>query len=176
MMLAILYLVIILVLGDLIGRRFYTFVSWPHRFTSAFLVGALVSTWVSYGLAFLFRNTPDPMFWGNLLFFALAFSVIYLLWPRAETDPETDLGPTFKYEFQKWDWGVLAALSLLVCWMMFSTLWMSDGKVMIAHQQWSDFGSNISIMQSFALGHNFPTEYPHYTGERIRYHFLFYFA
>src|SRR5262249_38048961 len=31
------------------------------------------------------------------------------------------------------------------------------------------------IMQSFALGNNFPTEYPHFSGERIRYHFLFYF-
>ena len=30
-------------------------------------------------------------------------------------------------------------------------------------------------MQSFAIGHNFPTEYPHFSGDRIRYHFLFYF-
>jgi DNA-binding beta-propeller fold protein YncE len=30
-------------------------------------------------------------------------------------------------------------------------------------------------MQSFAVGHNFPTEYPHFSGDRIRYHFLFYF-
>src|SRR5207247_8559166 len=29
-------------------------------------------------------------------------------------------------------------------------------------------------MQSFAVGHNFPTEYPHFSGDRIRYHFLFY--
>ena len=25
------------------------------------------------------------------------------------------------------------------------------------------------------MGHNFPTEYPHFSGDRIRYHFLFYF-
>src|SRR5262249_34395189 len=36
-------------------------------------------------------------------------------------------------------------------------------------------GPNIAIMQSFAMGHNFPTEYPHFSGDRIRYHFLFYF-
>src|SRR5437762_8599765 len=30
-------------------------------------------------------------------------------------------------------------------------------------------------MQSFAVGHNFPSEYPHCSGDRIRYHFLFYF-
>ena len=40
---------------------------------------------------------------------------------------------------------------------------------------WNDFGPNLSLMQSFAMGHNFPTEYPHFIGEPIRYHFLFWF-
>src|SRR5207253_1000737 len=43
------------------------------------------------------------------------------------------------------------------------------------HDQFPDFGSTLSIMQSFAKGVNFPTQYTHFTGERIRYHFLFYF-
>ncbi|MEJ7699208.1 MAG: hypothetical protein WKF71_06120 [Pyrinomonadaceae bacterium] len=64
---------------------------------------------------------------------------------------------------------------LFVSWQMFSTFNMSGGKVQIANHQWSDFGSTVSIMQSFAVGHNFPTEYPHFSGDRIRYHFLFYF-
>src|SRR4029077_10514986 len=36
-------------------------------------------------------------------------------------------------------------------------------------------GPNTALIQSFAVGHNFPTEYPHFSGDRIRYHFLFYF-
>ncbi len=36
-------------------------------------------------------------------------------------------------------------------------------------------GPNTAIIQSFAVGHNFPTHYPHFSGETIRYHFLFYF-
>ncbi|HEU0273860.1 MAG TPA: hypothetical protein VFQ83_04980 [Candidatus Udaeobacter sp.] len=40
---------------------------------------------------------------------------------------------------------------------------------------WNDFGPNLSLMQSFAMGNNFPTEYPHFIGEPIRYHFLFWF-
>jgi hypothetical protein len=59
--------------------------------------------------------------------------------------------------------------------MMFRTFTTGDGNIMIGHHQFPDFGSTLSIMQSFALGHNFPTQYPHFTGERIRYHFLFYF-
>ncbi len=41
--------------------------------------------------------------------------------------------------------------------------------------EYSDFGPNTALIQSFAVGHNFPTEYPHFSGDRIRYHFLFYF-
>jgi len=59
--------------------------------------------------------------------------------------------------------------------MMFASFNSSDGILRIANQEYSDFGPNTAIMQSFAVGHNFPTEYPHFSGDRIRYHFLFYF-
>src|SRR5438552_7454369 len=59
--------------------------------------------------------------------------------------------------------------------MMFASFNSSGGKLRIANPEYSDFGPNTAIMQSFAVGHNFPTEYPHFSGDRIRYHFLFYF-
>jgi DNA-binding beta-propeller fold protein YncE len=59
--------------------------------------------------------------------------------------------------------------------MMFASFNSSGSKLQIANAQYSDFGPNTAIMQSFAVGHNFPTEYPHFSGDRIRYHFLFYF-
>src|SRR5437764_7344379 len=59
--------------------------------------------------------------------------------------------------------------------MMFASFNTSGGKLQIANPEYSDFGPNTALMQSFAVGHNFPTEYPHFSGDRIRYHFLFYF-
>jgi DNA-binding beta-propeller fold protein YncE len=59
--------------------------------------------------------------------------------------------------------------------MMFASFNSSDSNLRIANAQYSDFGPNTALMQSFAVGHNFPTEYPHFSGDRIRYHFLFYF-
>ena len=59
--------------------------------------------------------------------------------------------------------------------MMFATLDYKDGTLLIGNNEWSDFGPNTAIIQNFAVGHNFPTQYPHYSGETIRYHFLFYF-
>src|SRR4051812_12320168 len=58
---------------------------------------------------------------------------------------------------------------------MFATLSYKDGTLLIGNNEWSDFGPNTAIIQNFAVGHNFPTQYPHFSGETIRYHFLFYF-
>jgi DNA-binding beta-propeller fold protein YncE len=59
--------------------------------------------------------------------------------------------------------------------MMFASFNTTGSKLQISNPEYSDFGPNTAIIQSFAVGHNFPTEYPHFSGDRIRYHFLFYF-
>src|SRR4051812_6901651 len=162
-------------LGDAVGRRFYPFVSIPHRLASAFLCGMLLSSWWTYAIAYMFSNTASPMLWGNLFFFITAIGVI--LWlqrnpPKDTVKTEIDVSDA---TFLRWDWVLAGIFLLFATWMMFRTFTMGDGNIMIGHHQFPDFGSTLSIMQSFALGHNFPTQYPHFTGERIRYHFLFYF-
>jgi len=39
-----------------------------------------------------------------------------------------------------------------------------------------DLYSHTAIIRSFSFGYNFPTEYPFFQGDVIRYHFLFYFG
>src|SRR5262249_29168830 len=73
------------------------------------------------------------------------------------------------------DWLLISGYIVLVSWMMFASFNSKGGKLQIANPEYSDFGPNTAIMQSFAVGRNFPTEYPHFSGDRIRYHFLFYF-
>lgn len=58
---------------------------------------------------------------------------------------------------------------------MFATLNFKDGAFQITFRAWTDFGANLSLAQSFVLGHNFPSEHPFVPGETIRYHFLFWF-
>lgn len=174
-MLALVYLVIMIALGDAVCRRFYAFVSLPHRFAVAFLTGLVISSWWTYVAAWLFSSFSSPMLWGNLVYFVTAIGLI--LWLREKpqsSEPRLagDLGVT---EFERTDWVFVGAFFLLVSWMAFATFDMTEGKLQIATHQWSDFGSNVSLMQTFALGHNFPTQYPHFSGERIHYHFLYYF-
>ena len=183
-MLALIYFALAAFVGDFLCRRFYQFESAAHRCAAAILVGLLVSSWFTYlaGLAFFW--TPQPLLWANLLF--LVATVALLSWPKwkgrilKSTSVEayskrSNLYLTRPQGSSIADWLLIAGYVVLVSWMMFASFNTKEGKLQIANPEYSDFGPNTALIQSFAVGHNFPTEYPHFSGDRIRYHFLFYF-
>jgi len=183
-MLALIYFGLAICLGDFLCRRFYQFVSVAHRLAAAVLVGLLVSSWFTYLAGLAFAWASRPLLWGNLLFFIAA--VALLSWPRWKGAIRgTTLGRSNSRAADSYlprskgssiaDWVLIAGYVALVSWMMFASFNSTGSKLQISNAQYSDFGPNTAIMQSFAVGHNFPTEYPHFSGDRIRYHFLFYF-
>src|SRR5437868_2309098 len=184
-MLALIYLGLAICVGDFLCRRFYRFVSVAHRCAAAILVGLLVSSWFTYLAGLAFWWTSRPLLWGNLLFFVA--SVALLTWPKWKSklvkprDAGTNVSQATTLYFPRaegsgmGDWLFIAGYVLLVSWMMFASFNSEGSKLKISNSQYSDFGPNTAIIQSFAVGHNFPTEYPHFSGDRIRYHFLFYF-
>ncbi len=184
-MLALIYFGLSICLGDFLCRRFYRFVSVAHRFAVAILVGLLVSSWFTYLAGLAFARASRPLLWGNLLFFVTAVAVLsWNSWIRGIVGRllgrvPNDAAPELYLSRPKGstiaDWLLIAGYVLLVSWMMFASFNSKGGKLQIANPEYSDFGPNTAIMQSFAVGHNFPTEYPHFSGDRIRYHFLFYF-
>lgn len=183
-MLALIYFAVAACVGDFFCRRFYQFASVAHRCAAAILVGLLASSWFTYlaGLAFFW--TSRPLLWANLLFFVAAVAV--LSWPKWKSRiVKSTSGKAYLTRPNQYiprprgssiaDWLLIVAYVVLVSWMMFASFNTKGGKLQIANPEYSDFGPNTALMQSFAVGHNFPTEYPHYSGDRIRYHFLFYF-
>lgn len=176
-MLALLYFILAIYLGDQLCRRFLRYVSVAHRWAAAVLVGLLVSTWITYTTAWLFRHTSRPLLFGDLCFFVIALSCIGLL----RRHDRKAIGNEARFIEPRvpgssfWDWVTILAFLSFVSWMMFATLNYKDGTLLIGNNEWSDFGPNTAIIQSFAVGQNFPTQYPHFSGEPIRYHFLFYF-
>jgi DNA-binding beta-propeller fold protein YncE len=176
-MLALIYLALATYLGDLLCRRFYRFVSTPHRCAAAVLVGLLVSSWFTYLAALAFAHTAKPLLWANLSFFAAAVSVIFLLIRRSTRHLKRRavfIEPRVSGSAM-WDWVMLAMYFALACWIMFSTFGYRDGKLVISGLAWTDFGPHTALIQSFVVGHNFPTQYPFFSGAPIRYHFLFFF-
>ena len=184
-MLALIYFGLAICLGDSLCRRFYQFASVAHRCAAAILSGLLISTWFTYLAGLLFTRARQPLLWANLLFAIAAIAVLW--WNRRKhkvlNDAQGESHKTFvagtylprPKGSSIADWLLIAGYVVLVSWMMFASFNSSGGKLQISNAEYSDFGPNTAIMQSFAVGHNFPTEYPHFSGDRIRYHFLFYF-
>ncbi|PZR76407.1 MAG: hypothetical protein DLM73_02655 [Chthoniobacterales bacterium] len=170
-MLALIYLGLAIYLGDCLCCRFYRFVSIAHRWAAGALVGLLLSSWFTYLSARLLARTARPLLWADLLFFVGAAAALFLL-KRRPIPPLTEPRAPGS---ERWDWVTLAIYLALACWMMFATLNAKDGVLQIGNNEWSDFGPNTAIIRSFSVGHNFPTQYPHFSGRPIRYHFLFYF-
>ena len=183
-MLALIYLPLAVYLGDFLCRRFYRFVSVAHRLAAAVITGLLISTWFTYLSGLLFTRAKQPLLWGNMLFLIVAITALcWSLWKKARRSADTsgdhsdatNLYITRPKGSGIADWLLIAGYVVLITWMMFASFSAKDGKLHISNPEYSDFGPNTALIQSFAVGHNFPTEYPHFSGDRIRYHFLFYF-
>ena len=172
-MLALIYLALAIYLGDLLCRRFYRFVSTPHRWAAAILVGVLLSTWFTYLAGLAFANIAEPLLWADLLFFVVAAGAIFWLSRKA---PKLDMiGPRAPGS-SRWDWITLGALFAAVCVLLMGTLYVNkQGRLYLSGMEAGDFAPQLAIVQSFALSHNFPTAYPLYAGQPNHHDFLFYF-
>ncbi len=203
-MLAINYLILFCLLGDAVSRRFFGFTSVKHRLAVGFLVGLLISTCFTYLAALLFAATNSPLAWANLLYSVVAVGLILWLSRRVDDSVQPGDGAIGRF-FERvrgtdahssdlpppvedsniaihssptridWDWVILAICFVIGSWLCWETLSYKDGNFEFALKSWSDFGANLSLAQSFALGSNFPTEHPFFPCEPIKYHFLFWF-
>ena len=118
-MLALIYLALALYLGDLLCRRFYRFVSTPHRWAAAILVGILLSRWFTYLAGLAFAHTADALLWADLLFFVVASGAIFWLSRKV---PKVDMIAPRAPGSPRWDWITLRALFAAVCVLLMGTL------------------------------------------------------
>jgi DNA-binding beta-propeller fold protein YncE len=172
-MLALIYLALAIALGDLLCRRFYRFVSIAHRWAAAILVGVLLSAWFAYLAWLACYRTAEPLLCADILFFVTAAAAIFWLSRRP---PEMHMIASRAPGSSTWDWITLAALAAAVCVLLMGTLYVNkQGRICLSGMEATNFALQSAIAQNFALGHNFPPEYPQYAGQPIHYPFLFYF-
>ena len=172
-MLALIYLALAIALGDLLCRRFYRFVSVPHRWAAAILVGILLSTWLTYLAGLAFARTAEPLLWADLLFFAAAAGAVF--WFCKKSLRVRMIEPRAPGR-AVWDWVTLGTLTIAVCVLLMGTLYVNkQGRIRVSGIEASDFAPKSAITQSFAFGNNFPTQNPYFAGQPIHFNFLFYF-
>jgi DNA-binding beta-propeller fold protein YncE len=171
-MLALIYLALAIYLGDLLCRRFYRFVSIPHRWAAAILVGILLSTWLTYLAGLAFAHTAEPLLSADILFFVVASGASFWLSRKA---PKLDLIAVRAPGSSRWDWITLAALSAAACVLLFGTLYVNkQGALFLSGTRTNDFATQLTFAQSVAVVNNFPIAVPYYVAQGID-KFLFYF-
>ena len=172
-MLALIYLGLAIALGDTLCRQFYRFVSVPHRWAAAVVVGVLLSTWFTYLAWLAFAHTAEPLLSADVLFFIVAAGAFFWLSRKA---PNVDMIARRAPGSSGWDWITLAALFAAACVLLVGTLYVNkQGRLRLSGTLTSDFGPQLAFAQRFGLGRNFPTGFAHYASQRTHDEFLFHF-
>ena len=68
--------------------------------------------------------------------------------------------------------GLLAAF---ITYMTFYVSYMKEGILYSGLTVYGDYAPHTAMIRSFSMGNNFPTQYPHYGGADVKYHFMFQF-
>ncbi len=160
------------------------------RFMTAFpvfyLLGTLVLTWGAYitaSLVMAIRPGEERPLWpADLYIFIMAFlfNLVCLVWEwyirkkgkKAEWNPKRCLRKVLKSIPEIF---LVAALVYFFAGLMYGTFRIEDGKLRIGLSIFSDFAVHMGMVRSFSFGNNFPTQYSHYAGADVRYHFMFQF-
>lgn len=94
-----------------------------------------------------------------------------------ESSEETTKLPSYKHNwFNTIYYGISVILvTVAASYLIISTYHITDGVLYAGGTVWSDLAPHTAMTSSFATGFNFPTQYMHFSGDGIQYHFFFYF-
>ncbi len=158
--------------------------SWMVILPASFLSGTLILTWFSYICAYVFRNTREPMLWGNLLSF-FVFSLLMVIFAfKKKQKYNFSIKTVLKLDIKRiknfldyYTTEIIYIVIITCVWtfFMFRSFYIKDGSIFTGISVFSDFAPHLSVIRSFSYGSNFPTEYPHFADGTIRYHFMFQF-
>ncbi len=147
-----------------------------------YLTGTLAVTWLVYLLGYVFQKAEEPLFYANLITFFVVVAVLLLAMicgkKYEKILPAKGSGKTFFLGEENVTFGPLLYTLIAVVFtgfLMFLTFYVSDGSVKVGYSVFSDFAPHLGMIRSFSVSDNFPTQYAHFAGEDIRYHFMFQF-
>lgn len=160
----------------------------------AIWVGLVITTWVVYILAWISdRLIPDdsaihPLLPANLvLVLACVLLIVRQLRHKRISRAQLQDSPVKLFNNGKShllgsdrSFVLLISSSILfflifTCWLMLSSFGSKNGIVSAGYTVFSDFAPHTATVSSFSAGRNWPTIYPHFAGDGISYHFMFFF-
>ncbi len=153
---------------------------------AALWTGLLPVTVLTYALAWLTAWLDPggiyPLMVANLVLAAGGLFLAVMTWRSRRISTRQQSGPAIagigRHRFEPAD--ILVGLTL-VGWLIFASWLIWHGftirweRLAAGFSVFSDFAPHTALVRSFAVGDNWPTTYPHFANDGIRYHFLFYF-
>ncbi len=70
---------------------------------------------------------------------------------------------------------IILLVTVVSAFLMFYTYRIDRNYLLNGYSTFSDLSPHTAMVSSFGKGFNFPTEYMHFSGDGIKYHFMFYF-
>lgn len=187
-MLGILYLILAVLLGREITEVLLTWdkkkngtCGMPFCMVAAatFGTGTLLLTWAVYIVAWaacVCVGVETPLFPGNLVVMLGTAVWLGILYAKRKKSGTKALGEAVIYKRpERREIIFFGILLVFVTWIMFYVFHMNSGYLYSGFSVFGDYAPHTAMMRSFSYGNNFPTQYPHFGGEDIKYHFMFQF-
>lgn len=160
------------------------------RLVSAFGVGILFETWFVYILGYFLSvhtGSENPLNKAEMLAMTGCIALfLCTLIPSILGHIKEDSSE--KQTIGNWKMGLIVDTSLFkkeavlylgllffACFTFRYVLHADGDRLYIGYTVFSDYAPNLSLIRSFSRFENFPTQYPFYAGEDIKYHFMFMF-
>lgn len=151
-----------------------------------YLFGTLFVTWSTYLVAYLLRNTSNPLFNADkivmpgLTVLCSAYFINRILKENREYSWKEQLGRIVaKFKDDKltmWSYvAFLFCVLILSSFLMYYTFNANNESINVGFSVFSDFAPHLAVIRSFSKSNNFPTQYPHFAGEDVKYHFMYQF-
>ena len=147
-----------------------------------FGMGILMLTWAVYILSWMFSicaGAEHPLFYGNLIVFLVDILLLSGIFRWKKKKQQKMFVISERMISRKWilkkELLLFGILTVFVTWMMFYVFHMKDGILYSGFSVYGDYAPHTAMMRSFSRGNNFPTQYPHYGGQDVKYHFMFQF-
>lgn len=150
----------------------------------SFGAGTLVMSWAVYVISWLLAvllQEERPLLYGNgAVMLAVLFLLFFLYYSRSQNkkkDPEASSGGGLIADRRLLyrEIAFFSVLGIFLFWIMFYVFYIKDGVLYSGFTVFGDYAPHVSMMRSFSLEANFPTQYPHFGGEDVKYHFMFQF-
>ena len=186
MMLGVIYLVLCMLIGKepaglLLSKKSGYNQIWL-TLAAAFGTGVLIMGWATYMTAWAASEAGavHPLIYANAVVMAVAVLIVVILyWKRYHKAGSfkgiLETGMITERRLFRKEAVFFGALLVFLTWIMFYVFFIKDGVLYSGYTVYGDYAPHTAMMRSFSMGNNFPTQYPHFGGQDVKYHFMFQF-